>query len=245
MTRQPGDADESPTVEDWRRLLVLPWQSAEVGPDDRTVTVRFNASFDAGEVAPRLSADLTAAEVVLRLEMVPHVTDGGLAFFRVQAGSPNHSIDLTLPEPLAGRQIVDAWQPPSAPPAPRRVIGLDREFGPVAAGRRVHLDRLEVFDDSMVLHYRLRPGEQDDDDVHLLWDLDVEDDLGTEYEVPSGAYGGNEREITGDREIVPVPPSTAHTLTITVIDVVRGTRRVQRGRHTITLTVEAVRPPGT
>lgn len=92
-------------------------------------------------------------------------------------------------------------------------------FGPVANERRLTLDSIDFYDDLMAVNYRLRPGERDDDEsVHVLWGLEVEDDVGTEYDVPSGAYGGDQDEIHGDLDVHPAPPPTAERLTLIVVD---------------------------
>jgi hypothetical protein len=68
-----------------------------------------------------------------------------------------------------------------------------------------------------------------------MWDLDVEDDLGTDYDVPSGAYSGEEEQIQGDRDVRPAAPSNARTLTLIVYDVTGATDHIERGRTAVSL----------
>jgi hypothetical protein len=236
MGQGSEDEDIASEIAELQRLRTMRWHAAEVGADDRTITVRYNADFDGDKVAPRLSHHLTADKLVLRLEMIVTITMGMVTWTAQIDGAPNHSIQIVLPEPLAGRRIVDAWEPMPLPPSAHCVITLMEEFEPVANGRRLYLDSLEMYDGSMVVKYRLRPGEQDPDEViHMLWDLEVEDDVGTEYEVPSGGYGGHEEQITGDRDVFPSPPANARQLRVKVLDIVQGREWVERGQVTVAL----------
>jgi hypothetical protein len=45
-------------------------------------------------------------------------------------------------------------------------------------------------------------------------DLGVHDDVRTDYDVPSGAYGGDDEQIQGDRDVHPVARPTATLLTL-------------------------------
>jgi hypothetical protein len=73
------DADESPDADDteewpsdWPpRSLLVTWAEAEVGEDDRTVTVRFNATFDEDALVPEVSAELSPDAVTLALRLDP------------------------------------------------------------------------------------------------------------------------------------------------------------------------------
>jgi hypothetical protein len=63
-----------------------------------------------------------------------------------------------------------------------------------------------------------------------MWDLTVEDDLDTDYDVPSGAYGSGLEEIRGDRDVYPAPPLSAQRLTLLVFDVVADGEYHEIGR---------------
>ena len=216
------DTDEWPR--DWPpEWALVRWAEAEVGADDRTVIVRFNATFDEDSLAPELSAELSPDVITLALRLEPVAPGGGVWVTTHREGPPDHEVTLVLPEPVAGRDLVDAWRPPPPPPVVRRTVVVGREFGPVARGRQLFLDTVDLYDERADLNYRLRPGERDGDDDRAGWDvLDwsfaAEDDLGTEYETPGGAYGGDEDELHGSRDIFPAPPPGARTLTIVVYD---------------------------
>jgi hypothetical protein len=217
-----GDADEWPTGWPPSWALVR-WAEAEVGADDRTVTVRFNATFEEDSLVPTLSAELSSDAVTLALRLEPVAPNGGVWVTKYRDAPPDHEATIVLPELVEGRALVDAWRPAPPPPVVRRTLAVGREFGPVARGRQLFLDTVDLYDERADLNYRLRPGERGGDDDRagwdvLAWSFDVEDDLGTEYETPGGAYGSDDEEVQGSRDIFPSPPSGARTLTLIVYD---------------------------
>jgi hypothetical protein len=120
-----------------------------------------------------------------------------------------------------------------------RTIAIDRELGPIAGKRRIHLDSIELYERKAFVNYRLRPGIDPDDDVRpflgWLWEMEIEDDLGTEYYSNSGAYGGDATETEGSRDVQPAPPPEATEITLIVLDAPVKGRPKEVGRVTIPL----------
>jgi hypothetical protein len=119
-----------------------------------------------------------------------------------------------------------------------RSLAVGWELGPIANGRRLFIDSVDIYEDSALVKYRLRPGrpnrESDPFEWELTsWDLGVEDDRGTEYDALSGAFGGDEAEVQGDRDFQPPPPRDARTLTLMIYD--RARSGLAAGRLTIDL----------
>lgn len=221
----------------WPIEGVAPWRSVDLGEDDRTITVHFGADFNEEELRPVISADYSEDRVTVTLRLLP-VASSGLWFWSTGPEAWDRTAQLVLAERVVGRRIIDGWQPPPPPPPVLRTIPVTATFGPLAEDRQLHVDGIDVYDDSMSVRYRLQPGERDDDEsVHLQWDLAVVDDLGTEYDVPSGAYGGDQEEIRGDRDVHPPAPAGARWLTLIVYDVHEGTGDdyVEVGRTTVGL----------
>ena len=100
-----------------RRNGPVRWAEAEVGADDRTVIVRFNATFDEDSLAPELSAELSPDVITLALRLEPVAPGGGVWVTTHREGPPDHEVTLVLPEPVAGRDLADAWRPPPPPPS--------------------------------------------------------------------------------------------------------------------------------
>jgi len=223
------------------------WESVDVGDDDRTITVHFSAEYDEDAVRPTIKARVAPGGITVRLSMEPK-GDGPVGIMLMKSPGSDKTVQLMLAEPVAGRPIVDAWKPPPPPPEVRQTILVNREFGPVAAGRQLWLDSIDIYDEFGCVNYRLRPGQrrverggEHDDEVplHHLWDLDVEDDLGTEYEVPSGGYGGDEEQTHGDRDFNPPPPTGAKALTLVVYDLREDQDFIEIGRCSVTLERDA------
>src|SRR5438874_3514918 len=135
---------------------VIAWDAVEVGDDDRTLTVRFHAEYDEGELTPVAAARATPDAITVRLSFEPRNGVGGI--WLVASPGSARTVELVLEEEVAGRPIVDAWKPPPPPPEIRRRIQVGAEFGPVAAGRQVSIDSIDVYDDCGRVHYRLSPG---------------------------------------------------------------------------------------
>src|SRR4029453_5339358 len=107
--------------EDWTSDVGLTqWHRAEIGPDDRTVTVHFGAAFSEDEAEPRLTAELSSDAVLIGLRLEPIVFN--TSFSSWTNGPSHHAIEIVLAEPVAGRPIVDAWRPPPPPPPVRKTI---------------------------------------------------------------------------------------------------------------------------
>ncbi len=98
-------------------------------------------------------------------------------------------------------------------------LTLGARIDDVAEGRTLHLDALEVTASAMHVEYRLVPGRGpgDRDDLALAWDVEAEDDVGTEYDSSSGGFGDDDpAAIRGHRSITPAPPPLARRLVLVV-----------------------------
>src|SRR5262249_18131120 len=143
---------------------------------------------------------------------------------------------VVLDEPVAGRPIIDAWEPPPPPPPILRSLRVDATFEDIAGGRTLHLDSIDLYPHGMAVNYRLQPGQRNRMEmVQLLCDLEVQDDIGTDYDVPSGGYGGDDQQIHGDRDVRPTAPQGATLLVLIVYDVTEAFDRTERGRTTVAL----------
>jgi hypothetical protein len=214
---------------------VLKWQDLEI-ENDRTVTLRYSVDFHGGEPwVPRVFAKKTSMTVALGLELEPPSGSGG-GSFAFGSGLPERCVQVALHEPIADREIIDAWQPPPPPEQPIESINVGYQVGPVAGGRHLYIDSIDLYRRDGQVNYRLQPGSDDDDEaVHLEWDLAIEDDVGTSYEVPSGAYGGDAHEIDGVRDFDPQPPRTARLLWLIVYDTPNIDDRREVGRVQVNL----------
>lgn len=106
------------------------------------------------------------------------------------------------------------------------VIPLDLDVGPLVGDHRVVLESLAWFPDLLddahdcyylALNYRFVPPLSDEerfsrDFSWKVWELTVEDELGTVYDANTGGLGPQ----GGDREIHPAPPEHARVLTVKV-----------------------------
>jgi hypothetical protein len=113
------------------------------------------------------------------------------------------------------------------------VIPLDLDVGPLVGDHRVVLESLAWFPDLLddaddryylALSYRFVPPLADEEQFSRdfpwkVWELTVEDDLGTVYDANTGGVGPR----GGDREIHPAPPELARVLTLKI-----GTPRMSR-----------------
>lgn len=106
------------------------------------------------------------------------------------------------------------------------VIPLDLDVGSLVGDHHVVLESLawwpDLLDDAgdrfyLALTYRFVPPLSDAEQFSAdfpwkVWELTVEDELGTAYDANTGGLGPQ----GGDREIHPAPPEHAQTLTLTV-----------------------------
>jgi hypothetical protein len=66
----------------------------------------------------------------------------------------------------------------------------------------------------------MEPGSSDDGEfVAFLWSVEIEDDLGTAYDAPGGAYREDEHSIDGSWGFTPAPPSGASQLVVIASEV--------------------------
>jgi hypothetical protein len=103
----------------WRATAFLvPWIRADVANDDRTITLSFGAEFEEDEVAPEVSAEFEPDRVKVSLRLVPVGFNAGTYGWGPNSDRPpNHAATIVLSEPVAGRLVVDAWQPREFPRA--------------------------------------------------------------------------------------------------------------------------------
>jgi hypothetical protein len=214
---------------------VLKWQDLEI-ENDRTVTLRYSADFQGGEPwLPQVFSETTSKTVALGLKLEPP-SGTGSGFFAFGEVPADRCVQVALPEPIANRKIIDAWQPEPPPEHPTESITVGYQTGPVAGGRQLYIDSIDLYKRGGQVNYRLQPGSDDEDEsVYLEWDLAIEVDVGTSYEVPSGAYGGDAHEIDGVRDFDPQPPTTARLLWLIVYDTPNIDDRREVGRVQVNL----------
>jgi hypothetical protein len=120
------------------------WYDAQVGDDDRTVTIRFAVDLLVGsEFVAQLTTEVLTDRVIIGLQLLPPIAkdlnascSGG--FFGVGSdGPPNRSAQVVLPEPLRGRPIEDAWQPSERPAQPRRTRARTGELDALSMDPRL------------------------------------------------------------------------------------------------------------
>jgi hypothetical protein len=113
-----------------------------------------------------------------------------------------------------------------APLGSTRSIPIDFDAGPIVGDHRVVLRALSWFPDLLDessdtseyldLSYSFEPPlteeERRTDFPRNIWDLQVRDDIGTDYDSSTGGLG----IFGGDREIHPAPPLGAETLTLSI-----------------------------
>jgi len=114
-----------------------------------------------------------------------------------------------------------------APSGATRSIDIDVDAGPLVGDHRVVLRALGWFPDLLVesdsdspeyldLSYSFEPRLTEEERMSSfpwkVWELQVDDDLGTDYDASTGGLGPG----GGDREIHPAPPTGAASLTLSV-----------------------------